>query len=402
MRAQEFTEARRNPELNPKRSGREEAVEFLRSAMGRGGAWGVSFTQVNKLGINPATGFNSGAFNAGTPAGVYFYPASYFVRTVEAKESFPFADHANFIQVFSYNPKHLLNLKTATSYEEETVNKKLGESDYDDTGMGPGPNIMMSVASYVRNHPGATSETWELHRVFRRLGYDAILDLGTGYIQENEPYSGVILDTSIIGQVRTFNNIQPKQGVAESTTVERDGITLDYEFSPNQQKLKIVALSNGRQLGSAEFQNYGPAGRPEYKGDQVHVDERYRGQGIATVMYDLARELVGRIYPSPAQTRDGEAFWKGKPVWEQEQLTEFDPGEGGFGPFKVYVEDYFIGQFPTYEEAMGEVDFLRDADPKSATHHWRIVDGTGETVWEYDIGDDIDNYRSSQKFQRRP
>ena len=89
-------------------------------------------------------------------------------------------------------------------------------------------------------------------------------------------------------------------------------------------------------------------------------------------------------------------------VKQGEQLTEFDPGEDGFGPFKVYVEDYFIGQFPTYEEAMGEIDFLRNADPKSATHHWRIVDGTGETVWEYDIGDDIDDYRRSQKFQRRP
>ena len=198
-------------------------------------------------------------------------------------------------------------------------------------------------------------------------------------------------------------NVKQKAGqeVAESTTVERDGITLDYQFSANRQKLKIVALSNGRRLGSADFQNYGPVDRPEYKGDQVEVDERYRGQGIATVMYDLARELVGRIYPSPAQTRDGEAFWRGKPVWEQEQLTEFDPGEGGFGPFKVYVEDYFIGQFPTYEEAMGEVDFLRDADPKSATHHWRIVDGTGETVWEYDIGNEIDAERRRQKFQRR-
>ena len=86
-----------------------------------------------------------------------------------------------------------------------------------------------------------------------------------------------------------------------------------------------------------------------------------------------------------------------------EELTEFDPGEGGFGPFKVYYEqDYFIGQFPTYEEAKDEVDFLRDSDPKSATHHWRIVDGTGETVWEYDIGDDIDAWRRGQKFQKRP
>ena len=85
----------------------------------------------------------------------------------------------------------------------------------------------------------------------------------------------------------------------------------------------------------------------------------------------------------------------------QDQLTEFDPGEGGFGPFKVYHEDYFVEQFSTFEEAMGEIDFRRNADPKSATHHWRIVDGTGETVWEYDIGDDIDAYRRGQKFQRR-
>jgi len=95
---------------------------------------------------------------------------------------------------------------------------------------------------------------------------------------------------------------------------------------------------------------------------------------------------------------------KAHPDWNKDkgQLTEFDPGPGGFGPFKVYYEqDYFIGQFPTYEEAMDEVDFLRQSDPKSATHHWRIVDGTGETVWEYDIGDDIDAWRRGQKFQRR-
>ena len=96
---------------------------------------------------------------------------------------------------------------------------------------------------------------------------------------------------------------------------------------------------------------------------------------------------------------------KAHPDWNKDkgQLTEFDPGPGGFGPFKVYYEqDYFIGQFPTYEEAKGKVDFLRQSDPKSATHHWRIVDGTGETVWEYDIGDEIDYHRRSQKFQKRP
>jgi hypothetical protein len=116
---------------------------------------------------------------------------------------------------------------------------------------------------------------------------------------------------------------------------------------------------------------------------------------------------MGRVEPTatlPAPTRpeiELPVNTKQK-VKQGEPLTEFDPGPGGFGPFKVYYEqDYFIGQFATYEEAKGEVDFLRDSDPKSATHHWRIVDGTGETVWEYDIGDDIDAWRRSQKFQRR-
>ena len=85
----------------------------------------------------------------------------------------------------------------------------------------------------------------------------------------------------------------------------------------------------------------------------------------------------------------------------QEFLAEFDPGAGGFGSFKVYYEDYLIDQFPTFEEAKDEVDFRRNADPKSATHHWRIVDGTGQTVWEYDIGDEIDVARRRQKFQKR-
>jgi len=208
MKIKQIIEARSNPELNPKRSGRVEAAEFLSKAMGQGGAWGVSFTQINKLGINPKTMFNSGALNTGTPAGVYFYPASYFIRTVEANEEFPFANEANYIQVFNFTPKNMLNLKTASHAEYMRVGDILGVGE--DTGEGAGPNIMMAVDEYVQQNPGRTSETWELHRVFRKLGYDAIIDLGKGYLQANEPYSGVILDTGIIGKVQTFNNIIPK------------------------------------------------------------------------------------------------------------------------------------------------------------------------------------------------
>jgi hypothetical protein len=118
---------------------------------------------------------------------------------------------------------------------------------------------------------------------------------------------------------------------------------------------------------------------------------------------DMGRAEPTATLPAPTRPEIELPVNVKQKVKQGEPLTEFDPGEDGFGPFKVYYEqDYLIGQFPTYEEAKGEVDFLRDSDPKSATHHWRIVDGTGETVWEYDIGNEIDYHRRSKKFQRRP
>ena len=45
----------------------------------------------------------------------------------------------------------------------------------------------------------------------------------------------------------------------------------------------------------------------------------------------------------------------------QEFLAEFDPGKGGFGPFKVYYEDYLVDQFPTFEEAKDEETDLQDS-----------------------------------------
>lgn len=109
-----------------------------------------------------------------------------------------------------------------------------------------------------------------------------------------------------------------KDIIVESTTVKRDGLALTYKFLPNRD-LIVVAKSEdgGRELGSARFKDYGPAGKPHYKGEQLEVDERYRRQGVATVMYDLAKEILKRVYPSDAQTQDGEQFWQGKPAWEE-------------------------------------------------------------------------------------
>lgn len=112
--------------------------------------------------------------------------------------------------------------------------------------------------------------------------------------------------------------------VENNHKVTRDGILLDYNFGQNNQTLKITALSGdgNKELGFARFRDYGPKGNPKYQSDEVHVDERYRRQGIATIIYNFARELLGQVYPSSGQTDDGESFWQGKEVWENEEVEE--------------------------------------------------------------------------------
>jgi hypothetical protein len=100
------------------------------------------------------------------------------------------------------------------------------------------------------------------------------------------------------------------------------GVTLSHEFT-NDQTLRVNAMSNDKPIGAATFVNYGSPDNPRYKGEQVHVDEQYRGKGIATKMYDLAKKLVGNVHPSDAQTGDGEAFWQGKEIWEEKSINEF-------------------------------------------------------------------------------
>lgn len=42
----------------------------------------------------------------------------------------------------------------------------------------------------------------------------------------------------------------------------------------------------------------------------VQVSQNYQRQGIASAMYNFARELGNDIVPSPAQTEMGKAFWR--------------------------------------------------------------------------------------------
>ena len=99
------------------------------------------------------------------------------------------------------------------------------------------------------------------------------------------------------------------------------GIDLLFRDS-GEHGCRIEASVDGRILGSADFD------RDEniLVADQLEVDERYRGQGIAKIMYDYVKSLGYTIERSDNLTDAGRAFWRknrGKrQVWEQE-LQEF-------------------------------------------------------------------------------
>jgi len=85
----------------------------------------------------------------------------------------------------------------------------------------------------------------------------------------------------------------------------RDG--LDLRATANEEGLSIFAYDvGGREIGFVHFEII----NNKLESFDTWVDPRMRRQGIATVMYNYAKELGNDLAPSTAQTPDGKKFWK--------------------------------------------------------------------------------------------
>jgi GNAT superfamily N-acetyltransferase len=97
----------------------------------------------------------------------------------------------------------------------------------------------------------------------------------------------------------------------------RDG--LDLEVRSNDKNVSIYAYSGGKELAHVHFDRDNNNILPY----DLEVGEDYRGQGIAAVMYDYAKELGYRVERGLKQTDAGKYFWdknRGEEglVWEAE------------------------------------------------------------------------------------
>ncbi len=130
-------------------------------------------------------------------------------------------------------------------------------------------------------------------------------------------------------------------------------------------------------------------------GQKVWVFDPKTDISLGMLMLDSGALMLNTVIP-------GEPHAHG--VTSVVRLYEFDPGEDGFGPFKLYVGDpyrsHLIGEFPSLGPAIQEVEIIIDTDPDSADNQiFTIKDGTGETVWERDPAVMYDQWRSGRKMQ---
>jgi GNAT superfamily N-acetyltransferase len=104
-----------------------------------------------------------------------------------------------------------------------------------------------------------------------------------------------------------------KQGVAEDAE-NFNGIDISIEVQDDE--VMVRATAGGRELGHVLFVEEGEYLMPQ----DLEVEERFQGQGIAAAMYDYVKSKGYKIRRSGQQTDAGAGFWgKHRPeqnVWE--------------------------------------------------------------------------------------
>ena len=107
----------------------------------------------------------------------------------------------------------------------------------------------------------------------------------------------------------------------KSQRAHRDGI--DLEAYKDGLHFQINATAHGRELGRVLFDVQFQGNDTILVAQDLMIEPEYRGQGIAAIMYDYAKELGYVVERSPEQTDAGKQFWDknrgSERVWEAEQ-----------------------------------------------------------------------------------
>jgi hypothetical protein len=325
MYIKEITEARKNPELNPKESVNKQLKDLYDATTDTIPGSNiknlfVSFTDLDKLGINPTSRYN-------TPIGIYAYPAEYVLKKIGEKQStqlLPFAGDKPWVNIFRATgnvvdldgipskdyPQYLKMLKDAF------VGKTMSEDDFDHlfrqarvgtthkTSSGILWYFTKLLADYVdqqtvdKTKPNTktaakyASVIWQ--SILRKtLNIDGMVDDGEGIIHENEPTQAVFFNPAAIEVVKRIpNKYNPitmkariKRGEEKAEELKTDIKTLRKYLNKNPS---IESLNNFLLMRDERLIRYLPK---ETRINLLSYNPRlinYLGRGISKEEYQTA------------------------------------------------------------------------------------------------------------------
>jgi predicted chitinase/GNAT superfamily N-acetyltransferase len=191
---------------------------------------------------------------------------------------------------------------TYRSPEKVSANHRVGITYTD----GANPETLKKIVRVTANSPEESIKKSTIY--FKRLGWTVV----------NTAHLGT-LDEAVAEDSENYGGIQL------SLEIEKDDEYVDDDDTDNQT-IYVKATANGRELGhvlfTIDYDSQGMVLNPQ----DLEVEEKYRGQGIAETMYDYVKSKGYRIRRSGQQTDAGAAFWNkhkpGQNVWEQDELEE--------------------------------------------------------------------------------
>lgn len=270
MRYREISEARRNPKQNP----RSYAIDSLEKYVDQDVIYYISYTKVDKIGINPKSIFD-------TPIGIYAYPLMDYVyaamTTYKTASAVPFAGMSPFIWVLrANNTNNALwlgeNYYTDDDYRtdiekmreyfvggghmddrefDSKIEQYAGQA-YEETRSSQIWNITRMFANHhvKLNSRGPVKWNWLLRTV---LKYDYAVDFGSGTIHENETTQAVFFSKSAFTTVEKIRNADAYSGALDANPGKfKPADELDYILKTdpnptNYDRKSIVAPTNIQQ-----------------------------------------------------------------------------------------------------------------------------------------------------------
>ena len=173
-----------------------------------------------------------------------------------------------------------------------------------------------------------------------------------------------------------LNRIQP----VKEDTENYNGIEISLEKEDDE--ITVTAMTaNGREMGHVLFVQEGDYLMPQ----DLEVEERYQGQGIAATMYDYVKSKGYKIRRSGQQTDAGAGFWdKHRPeqnVWEDDTMQYASEKTSAVNPYGGLKDNQFRGSIS--EAADKKISFkIQKGNGKFSTT--LTVNDSPAGIYQYD------------------